>query len=340
MTTYRQDEDELLDYTFNWSPTLAAGETVATSTWTVPSGITAGITSQTATTTTQWLSGGTMGTEYTITNTILTTASRTYERSFGVLIISSSSEVVPSAPTGVTALQIITPALRLIGVLAAGETATGEEANDALLVLNDYIDELRTQRLSIYVTQRSVYPLTSGTASYRIGGGGAFDQQRPLWIPYARLIIDTAASVPTEIPIEVYSVQQYADVPQKSLSSGLVQCIYYDHNWTEGLGVIYPYPIPNVGNTSLVLYTPIAINEFTSLTHQVTFPPGYRKMLKYNLAVQLAAEYGREVAASVYKIATDSLATVKAANATQPGLLRVDAGLMGHSRSWNWRTGA
>jgi hypothetical protein len=339
MNVYRQDRDELLDYTFNWSPSLAAGETILTSAWTVPAGITAGPTSLTDTTTTQWLSGGSMGEQYTITNTIATSDLREFERSFAVLIIASSSEVVPSAPTAITALDLISSSLRLIGVLASGETADGDQAQDGLSTLNDFIDEIRTQRLSIFTTKRSVYPLTSGTESYFIGGGGAFDQQRPLWIPYAGLIIDTSADVLTEIPIDVYSIQQYADVQQKALQSSFVQCIYYDHNWNEGLGKIFPYPIPNVDNTSLVLYTPQAVNEFTSLTQQVTFPPGYRKMIRYNLALQLAPEYGRPIDPAVLAIAKESMASVKSANSTQPGLMRVDPGLMGSPRTWNWLTG-
>jgi len=239
----------------------------------------------------------------------------------------------------VTALDIISSALKLIGVTAAGETPSSEDANDALVVLNDYVDELRTQRLSIYITTRNVYPLTAATASYTIGTGGDLNQQRPLWIPYAGLIIDNSASPQTEIGIDVLSVQQYADIYQKSLGSQLAQALYYDHGWSSGLGIIYLYPVPSVGTTSLVLYTPIAINEFDNLTTEYTFPPGYRKMLRYNLAVQLAAEYGRQVDPSVADIARTATASVKSANATQPGLMRIDAAMVGRARSWNWRTG-
>jgi hypothetical protein len=241
----------------------------------------------------------------------------------------------------VNAQQIITSALRLIGAVASGETLEPDEANDGLVVLNDFIDELRTQRLTIYITQHQVYPLTAAKQSYTIGTGGDFNQQRPLWIPYAGLIIDNAADVPTEIGINVYSVQEYAGVYQKALQSTLTQAVYYDHGWdASGLGRLYLYPVPSVGTTSLVLYTPLAINEFANLTTRYTFPPGYRKMLKYNLAVQLAAEYGRQVDPMVLDIARSSMANVKASNASQPGLMRVDTGLVGTKSGWNWRTGS
>jgi len=238
-----------------------------------------------------------------------------------------------------TARKLITSSLRLIGVLASGETALGDDANDGLVVLNDFVDELAAQRLSINATTRTEYPLTAAVSSYTIGVGGDLNQARPLWIPYAGLIIDNTETVPTEIGIDVYSVQQYADIFQKTLASAYVQAIYFDHAWSAGLGNIHVYPVPDIGTTNLVLYTPTAITEFAALDTAYTFPPGYRKMLRYNLAVQLAPEYGRQVDQVIFELAKSSLAIVKAANATQPGLMRVDSALVGRSGTWDWRTG-
>ena len=81
-----KDPNEVLDYTVDWqgdnTPVLESGETITTSTWTTPSGLTEDSTSKTSTTTTVVLSGGTAGTTYELTNTIVTDNSpaRTYER--------------------------------------------------------------------------------------------------------------------------------------------------------------------------------------------------------------------------------------------------------------------
>lgn len=62
---------DILSYTFNWTSWLN-GDTIASSTWTVPAGVTKVSSANTTTTTTVKLAGGTVGTSYTITNTIVT----------------------------------------------------------------------------------------------------------------------------------------------------------------------------------------------------------------------------------------------------------------------------
>lgn len=86
MKTFQKDPDEVLDYQVNWSEWLGA-DTITTSTWTVQTGITDGLKTNTSTTTTIWLSGGTAGVEYEIKNKIVTAGGRTAERSFYVAMV-------------------------------------------------------------------------------------------------------------------------------------------------------------------------------------------------------------------------------------------------------------
>lgn len=87
-----KDPDEVLDYTIDWqgttNPVLGTSETIITSTWTVPSGITKDSDSKTNTTTTIVLSGGTDGVQYEIANKIVTDNSpaRTYERTVSLQV--------------------------------------------------------------------------------------------------------------------------------------------------------------------------------------------------------------------------------------------------------------
>jgi len=82
MATYKHDPSSVLDYGFFWDDWLGAGETLVTSTWIVP----AGITKVTDTflpsgKTTIWLSTATLGIDYTVTNHIKTSGGREEERS-------------------------------------------------------------------------------------------------------------------------------------------------------------------------------------------------------------------------------------------------------------------
>ncbi len=82
---FTKDPSEVLDYTVDWGANiLATGETISTSTWTVPSGITKDSDSKTNTTTVIWLSGGTADTDYDLVNKIVTSGSRTFERTITI----------------------------------------------------------------------------------------------------------------------------------------------------------------------------------------------------------------------------------------------------------------
>ena len=81
-----KDPDAILDWHFDWVNWLAAGETISTSTFITTAGITVTSNSSTATNTTVWLSGGTPGQPYRITNRIVTTAGRTDDRSVTIRV--------------------------------------------------------------------------------------------------------------------------------------------------------------------------------------------------------------------------------------------------------------
>jgi len=95
MPTYEKDPSAVLDYKFDWKPKtngrgfkdwLTSGETISTITITASAGITVDSSSITdsSTTATVWLSGGTANTSYTIACKIVTSASRTDERTITI----------------------------------------------------------------------------------------------------------------------------------------------------------------------------------------------------------------------------------------------------------------
>lgn len=85
MAQYVKDPASVLDYARDWSEWLAAGETITTSTWTAdPTNADAVLhinsSSQANGVATIWLSGGTVGVVYRITNRVTTSAARVDER--------------------------------------------------------------------------------------------------------------------------------------------------------------------------------------------------------------------------------------------------------------------
>lgn len=81
---YLKDPRSVLDYTLSWVNWLAVGETIVTSSWTVPAGITKDSESNTTTTSTVWLSGGTDGQNYILTHSVTTNQGRSESRDVGI----------------------------------------------------------------------------------------------------------------------------------------------------------------------------------------------------------------------------------------------------------------
>lgn len=84
---FYKDPDAVLDYAMDWSTWLSSGEAI--STWLVAADsslITVSTHSHAAGVVTAWLSGGVVGSAYTISVKVVTSSSRTEERSFKVKI--------------------------------------------------------------------------------------------------------------------------------------------------------------------------------------------------------------------------------------------------------------
>lgn len=76
-----KDPNAVKPYGVTWSDWLESGETISTSTWIADTGITVDSSSKTDTVTTVWLSGGTDGQNYRVTNRIVTSLGKTDDRS-------------------------------------------------------------------------------------------------------------------------------------------------------------------------------------------------------------------------------------------------------------------
>ncbi|WP_020474565.1 phage fiber-tail adaptor protein [Zavarzinella formosa] len=84
--SFIKDPSARLDYQIDWSDWLD-DETIAVSVWTVPAGIIQyGSATNTATSATIWLTGGTPGTDYSIVNQITTTEARINQQTLKLLI--------------------------------------------------------------------------------------------------------------------------------------------------------------------------------------------------------------------------------------------------------------
>lgn len=234
-----------------------------------------------------------------------------------------------------TANTLITRALQLIGVVAAGEVPTADDMADGLLTLNDMVSALATEPLTIYAQSRTTKALTIATQTYTVGAGGSINVARPLWLPNAGIV---PAGATNELPIDLLSDQQWANVSMKALTATFPTAVYYNYGFdSSGYGTVTVWPVPTTAPT-LVLYLPTALAVFANGTTSYSFPPGYERMLRYSLAVELAPEYGRPLDPTIVAMAVQAKAAIKRANIRTDDL-RVDNALLGRAQLWNWMTG-
>jgi hypothetical protein len=101
---YEKDPDARLDYGISWSSFLPSGDTIAASSWDVPSGLTSDTPAFTTTATSIWLSGGTNGSFYTVSNTITTAEGRVNSRDFVVWVHTQVG--IPTEPVSTTYIEL------------------------------------------------------------------------------------------------------------------------------------------------------------------------------------------------------------------------------------------
>lgn len=210
-----------------------------------------------------------------------------------------------------TAQDIITSALRLIGVIAQGEAPSSDDAMGGLLALNIMLDNWAARRLLTPGLTKESFPIgPPAPASYAVGPGAAFDTAKPEAVLNAYVrdgnLID--------YPVEVITPEEYDRLSDKATLAGTPSKLFYDPAGAQAsVGAICLYPLPGSLFT-LIIESLKPFAEFATLTDSFTFPAAYARAMKYNLAVELAPEYGAAVAPEVATVARESMQTIRNLN--------------------------
>ena len=202
----------------------------------------------------------------------------------------------------------INRALRLLGVLAEGETPTAAMSQDALMALNQMIESWNTERLSVFCTQDQIFNWPSSEIKRTLGPSGDFVGNRPILFDEA-----TYFKAPNGVSygIKFINQQQYDGIAVKNVTSTYPQVIFA--NMTYPNVEMYVYPMP----TQVLEWHFVSVQELTqpaTLATSLHFPPGYLRAFTYNLAMEIAPEYGIEPSQQVQRIAMTSKRDLKRIN--------------------------
>lgn len=207
-----------------------------------------------------------------------------------------------------TAGDQINRALRLLGVLAEGEVASADTSNDALTAMNQMIDSWSTERLAVYATQVQSFAWPGGYATRTVGPTGDFVGSRPIRVETSTYFVD-----PTNISRQVLLINrdQYDAIPVKSVQSSVPSVLFV--NMTYPNAELTVYPVPSTPLT-LKLVSTVELSQPATLFTELSFPPGYLRAFTYNLACELAPEFGVEPSQQVQRIAMTSKRNLKRIN--------------------------
>lgn len=207
-----------------------------------------------------------------------------------------------------TANAIIDRALRLIGAVVPNESGTTEELANGLVSLNAMLSSWSNDRLMAYAMTTVSKAMVVGDSSYTIVSAGDFNAARPVKIQRAYMTIDGV-----DYPVEIISEADWYSIVDKTTTGDLVEKLWYNPTVTSSTGTVNVWPVPSATNTlTLVLWTPLT--ALASLATTVTLPNGWERALAFNLAVEIAPEYGKDAPASVVALARESKAEIKRRN--------------------------
>lgn len=235
-----------------------------------------------------------------------------------------------------TVRDLIRASMRKLGVISAGEQPSAQEAADGLEALNALLESWNTERLFVFSIVPRQYNLVAGKQTYTIGPGGEFDGPRPVKIDQAYVIFTPNGDQPPTIPIEILTLDQWASKEVKNTPSTFPTQMYNDSD--NPLSNLSFWPIPTLV-VPVVLWCWGQISAFPDINADISLPPGYYRALVYNLAVELAPEFGRSVTPEIAAIATEAKGDVKITNS--PDLMMTcDDALVNNGRAgWSYITG-
>lgn len=191
-----------------------------------------------------------------------------------------------------TVRDLIRKSMLLGGLIASSESMTDDEATDALDSLNDLIESWTTEGLLLFNSVREVFDLASGTQSYILGTGQTWNTTKPQNIEAI-----SAISNNIEYPLRIYTIEEWQEISQKNLQSQLPEGVYIEESAASIK--FYFYPTPSDSSVDIIIHSRKPLSAFSNLSDTVSLPQGYTRALRYDLAIELMQEYGRDPSAVV-----------------------------------------
>ena len=208
-----------------------------------------------------------------------------------------------------TVRELLNDTHRLLNLTASGNVVPEVNYQDNLRTLNQMLDSWNTERLSVFSTQDQVFTWPAGVLSRTLGPTGDFSGNRPVLLDDSTYFRDASTGI--SYGIKFINQQQYNGIAVKTVTSTFPQVIFVNNTFPDIEMYIYPRP------TRALEWHFISVERLekpATLTTVLSFPPGYLRAFRYNLACELAPEFGIEPLPQVQRIAMTSKRNLKRIN--------------------------
>ena len=202
----------------------------------------------------------------------------------------------------ITRDQLIAAALRKLGVLEVTDTPDATTLAVCAVSLNLLVKQFATDGLKLWKNTEIKIPLTASQTVYTLGGSGStlmYDVQNSNALTTDKPLkaiqgwYRNIQSTPyIDTPCLILSKQEYNILGSK-YSTGATNSFFYDVKQTYGLLYLYLTPDLNVQtNSEFHLVVQMPMQDLNTSSDIPDFPNEWYNCLVWNLADQLAIEYG------------------------------------------------
>lgn len=210
-------------------------------------------------------------------------------------------------PSGVAVADLLPLCLRRAGVVASGETPSGDELIDSLFVLNDMLEAWSTESLSVWRAANQTFTFVPGLAAHTIGPAGNLNVSvRPVSILGGFCTFNGV-----DFEFDEMDQSTYNGIPLKTLSQPIVERFLYVND--SPLGTITFFPVPSQAlpfqlSLPKMLTFPVAVSD------TLAGPPGFVKAIRLCLALELCGEFAVEPDRLLAPLAGDAKGDFKRSN--------------------------
>ena len=204
------------------------------------------------------------------------------------------------------ARKLVERALVTAGIVGKNESVSADDITDGLASLNELIGSWSNESLLVFKRERDVFNLTANKAVYTIGSGADFNTERPTFITSAFVRLSSGVD---DTNLSIISGHDFDTTIGNKSSIGTPEFLTYNNAFP--LGEIRLWRVPST-SYELHLLSEKPLEKF-ALDENVELPVGWERALRFNLALELASEYGQDVLPAVARIADESKGNIKRA---------------------------